>query len=129
MNYLERVKELERERYSPRTNDADLYGEKSVLSEKSPYHPDQVSDKLLSRLQAGTHWLTVQHQAWLDNKPLAANDERFSKALASWSEMERSLRVVYGYEGCVMGPGQRCPGDAPVICDACLVDAKTKQMR
>jgi diadenosine tetraphosphatase ApaH/serine/threonine PP2A family protein phosphatase len=80
-----------------------------------------VMDHLLSRLQAGSRWLTAQHQAWLDSKPDAASDQRFSVALAAWSEMERSLRMVFGYEGCVFGPDQRCPKDAPVICDACVV--------
>jgi hypothetical protein len=78
-------------------------------------------DHLLSRLRAGSQWLTAQHQAWLDSKPDAASDERFSVALAAWGEMERSLRLVFGYEGCVFGPDQRCPYDAPVICDSCVV--------
>ena len=38
---------------------------------------------LLSRLQAGTQWLTVQHHAWLDHKKDATNDERFIVALAA----------------------------------------------
>jgi hypothetical protein len=52
---------------------------------------------LLKRLVNGQKWLTAQHQAWLDSKPDAASDERFSVALATWSEMERSLRLVFGY--------------------------------
>ena len=81
---------------------------------------DALSDHLLSRLQAGSRWLTAQHQAWLDDKEDAASDERVSVALDGWDEMERSLRLVYDYEGCVFGPDQRCPEDAPVTCDFCV---------
>ena len=92
----------------------------SVLSEISPPRTDAFSDHLLSRLQAGSRWLTAQHQAWLDKKQGAASDERFSVALDAWAEMERSLRLVYDYQGCIFGPDQRCPEDAPVRCDGCL---------
>ena len=93
-----------------------------TLSEKtcSRPDPDAFSDNLLSRLQAGTRWLTAQHKAWLDDKKDAAGDERFSVALAAWDEMERSLRMVYNYEGCIFGVDQRCPQDALVTCDGCL---------
>ncbi|MFQ6026920.1 MAG: hypothetical protein ACE5Q6_05320 [Dehalococcoidia bacterium] len=80
---------------------------------------NSVTDQLLSRLQAGSRWLTAQHRAWMDAAPDAASDERFSVALATWDEMERSLRLVFGYEGCVMGPDQHCPEDGLVVCDAC----------
>jgi hypothetical protein len=88
--------------------------------EKSPFQPNDLTNHLLSRLQSGSHWLTAQHQAWLEGKPDAANDERFSVALAAWTEMERSLRQVFGYEGCICGPDQRCPEDAPVTCNFCM---------
>ena len=74
---------------------------------------------LLSRLQAGSQWLTAQHQAWLGNKEDVASDERFSVALDGWGEMERSLRRVYGNGGCIFGSDQRCPQNAPVWCDGC----------
>ena len=86
----------------------------------STFKPDALSDHLLTRLQAGSDWLTIHHQAWLNGNPNAADDERFSKSLAAWGEMERSLRLVYGYEGCIFGPDQRCPEDAPVRCDFCI---------
>jgi len=85
----------------------------------STFTPDALSDHLLFRLQAGSQWLTAQHQAWLDDEKVAATDERFSVALYGWDEMERSLRLVYGYEDCIFGAGQRCPGSAPVRCDGC----------
>ena len=128
MNYLERVKELKREWSTPPT-DSDMHGVISVGSVKSPTLNDGLSDQLLSRLQAGTRWLTAHHQAWLDAKPDAACDERFSQSLAAWDEMERSLRAVYGYEGCVQGPDQRCPEVAALVCDSCAQRAKTKEIR
>jgi hypothetical protein len=91
----------------------------SVLSAKGPAKPNAVSDNLLARLQAGSRWLTDQHLAWVEGKG-AASDERFSAALEAWDLMERLLREVYGYDGCIFGPDRRCPDDAPVICDFCL---------
>jgi hypothetical protein len=92
-------------------------------SAKGSAKPNAVSDNLIARLQAGSHWLTDQHLAWVEGKS-AASDERFSVALAAWGEMERSLRMVFGHEGCVFGPDRRCPEDAPVVCDFC---AKVKR--
>jgi hypothetical protein len=92
----------------------------SVSSVKGPAKPNAVSDNLLARLQAGSRWLTAQHLAWLEDKQDAVGDDRFSVALAAWDEMERSLRMVFGYEGCVFGPDRRCPDDAPATCDYCM---------
>ena len=75
--------------------------------------------KLAQAAENSSQWLTAQHQAWLDDKKDAASGERFSVALDGWAEMERSLRLVYNYEGCIFGPDQRCPEDAPVTCDGC----------
>ena len=86
----------------------------------SSFQSDALSAHLLSRLQAGSRWLTAEHQAWLEDRKDAASDERFSVALDAWAGMERSLRLVYGYQGCVFGPSGRCPADAPVSCDRCL---------
>jgi hypothetical protein len=121
VNYLERVKELKQLWVDCSGANTSVRCEKGEISEQSRFQPNEVTDKLLSRLQAGSQWLTAQHQAWLDDRPEAANDERFSVALAAWSEMERSLRLVFRYEGCVFGPDQRCPDDAPIRCDACAV--------
>ena len=85
----------------------------------STFTPGALSDHLLSRLQAGSRWLTSQHQVWLDDEEDAASDERFSVALEGWDEMERSLRMVYGYQGCIYGPQQRCPEDGVISCDGC----------
>ena len=85
--------------------------ERANLSDSAPH--------LLSRLRNGSQWLTVQHQAWLDHEKEAASDERFSVALDGWAEMERSLRMIYDYQGCIFGVGRECPGSAPARCDGC----------
>jgi hypothetical protein len=77
---------------------------------------------LLSRLQAGSQWLTAQHQAWIDEVESAVSDQKFSRALAAWIELERELRAL-GFEGCIfLGPGGQCPEDTPVSCDFCVTD-------
>ena len=81
------------------------------------------SDNLLTRLQAGTKWLTHQHEQWLSNAPTAVNDERFSASLNLWWAIEQTVRQVYGYEGCVLGPGEHCPESAPVTCDSCMAQS------
>jgi hypothetical protein len=90
------------------------------FNEIIPFEPNPVADHLLSRLQAGSKWLTAQHKAWLEGNPDSASDARFSTALDAWAELKRSLRAVFGYEGCVFGPDRRCPEDAPVLCDFCV---------
>jgi hypothetical protein len=90
------------------------------FNELSPFQPNPVTDNLLSRLRAGTVWLTDAHQAWLAGSPGAADDERFSVALAAWTEMERVLRVVFNFEGCIHGSGSRCSANSPISCDFCV---------
>ena len=48
-------------------------------------------------------------------------EERFLDALDFWDRMDQMLRGVYSFEGCVMGPGQRCPDESPVSCRGCGV--------
>ncbi len=60
---------------------------RGTFSEKtcSPPAQDAFSDHLLSRLQAGSQWLTAQHQAWLDEDSAVTNDELFSVALSAYA--------------------------------------------
>jgi hypothetical protein len=92
-------------------------------NEKSPVLANPLVDHLLDRLRKGLEWLTAQHQAWDNGDPDATSDKAFSAALAAWTEMEQSLRAVFDLEGCVLGPDQQCPEDAPVRCDACCDQA------
>jgi hypothetical protein len=82
---------------------------------------DSAIATLLSRLQAGSQWLTAQHQAWIDGAESAVSDQKFSVALAGWAQLEQELRAL-GFEDCIFGVGGRCPDDAPVSCDFCVTD-------
>jgi hypothetical protein len=86
---------------------------------QTPSNP--AADALLSRLQAGSQWLTAQHQAWIDGAESAVSDQKFSVALAGWAQLEQELRAL-GFEDCIFGVGGRCPDDAPVSCDFCVTD-------
>ena len=88
------------------------------------------SSRLLVRLEAGSRWLAAQHQLWLADDPSAADDANFSEELAAWDSLERILRQVYHYQGCIFGPGQACPEDACAWCDPCAVATRpvTKPM-
>ena len=77
---------------------------------------------LLPRLQFGSRWLTSQHEARLAGKAEGKSNERFSTCLESWELMERTLRNVYGYEGCIFGPGDTCPTASRTRCEACTGD-------
>ena len=57
------------------------------------------------------------------NKPVEnvfVKRQRFSACLKGWDLMERTLRQVYGYEGCIFGPDESCPAQGPTHCDACV---------
>jgi hypothetical protein len=108
---LDRMTQVpERENFSP-------ISPENHLPELTQVWRKAASDHLPSRLQAGSNWLTVQHQAWLEGE--GVSDERFSAALAAWDSLERTLRQVYGYDGCIFGPDRRCPDDTPTTCDCC----------
>jgi hypothetical protein len=120
MSYLDKIKQWEAQgEKGPASPTRILRDELNELNEKSSYQPTTESETVLSRLRAGTEWLTAQHQAWFVDRPNAESDERFSTALEGWDLLERKLRQEFGYEGCIHGPGQRCPEDVPVVCDFC----------
>jgi len=72
---------------------------------------------LRDRLRRGLIWLTAQHQLWLGDDPVAVSDEKFSKALAAWTEIEQVYRCAV-LAGCINENG--CPVASPVMCDACI---------
>jgi hypothetical protein len=81
--------------------------------------PSKSVKLLLSRLQCGSRYLTWQLESRLDGNDEANSKERFETCLASWVLMDQALRDVYGYEGCIFGPGEICPSEAPTRCQAC----------
>jgi hypothetical protein len=72
---------------------------------------------LLSRLVNGQKWLG-EHLHDIDG---GAADKEYGKGLAAWGQMEAHLRQKHGYRDCIHGEGCRCPDDAAVSCDACVV--------
>ena len=79
----------------------------------------EARDRLLTRLRAGTVWLTDHYVRWLDGKPGAAGEALFARGLDTWDSLERDLRQRFPeYASCIMVEG-RCPDDSPVRCSAC----------
>jgi hypothetical protein len=87
------------------------------LCQRSPDHSDV--RLILDRLIKGQRWLTDQLALWEKGNPKGASDDRFSVALQDWDILEGELRRYYGFTDWILGPGERCPKDAPVSCDAC----------
>lgn len=81
-------------------------------------HADTPLRKLLERLRDGHRWLCTEYARSFDESDY--NADKFANGLATWDELEKTLRAVYGYKGCVYGEGEQCPEDAPVRCDACI---------
>lgn len=76
--------------------------------------------QLVLRLQKGVAWLTEVHGHIRDiegkDHPLT---QRFLDTLDQWDAMDKMVREFYDHQGCVMGLGQRCPEEAPVVCRSC----------
>ena len=83
-------------------------------------NPSPTAAYLLGRLRKGLQWLTTAFQE-LDTPSTMpqAKVDTFLKGLDTWVELEALLRSTHGYEGCVMGEGQRCTDASPVSCDWC----------
>ncbi len=78
---------------------------------------------MIERLRKGVDWfLAIDKKLWDDNGyPIQASD-RLTKQLMSnvdrWDEMERLLRKLYEYEGCIFEEG-KCPEESYLKCAAC----------
>lgn len=89
----------------------------------------EAQSRLLNRLRAGITWLTAAHESLCrmeDNLALAGEQYerlrvKFLAALDAWDGMDKMVRELYGFKGCVTGAGQRCPDSAPVGCRYCCV--------
>jgi len=67
----------------------------------------------------GQRWLTEQHERYFEEDWGAVPDDLFSRELDTWIRSEDQLRAQYGYQGCMLGPGEHCPEEGPVRCQAC----------
>jgi len=86
-------------------------------------YPDTPLEDLLQRLRKGSRWLATEYPKSLrdDYDDDALNV--LAKSLATWDGLEKELRAVHSYRGCVLGDNERCDPDAPVVCDYCVADA------
>ena len=77
-------------------------------------------ERLLTRLRKGHEWLSETQAKLLEEVEVYEGMQgQFNNALGGWDDLDGMLREVYSYEGCVMGPGQRCPNESPVSCRGC----------
>lgn len=73
----------------------------------------------LARLRKGQSWLTNAFAQIADIDGVGGPAVRgFLTAFDFWCDMEKWVRWIFDYEGCVIGPRGCAPG-APVICDHC----------
>jgi hypothetical protein len=76
--------------------------------------------RILGRLRRGLAWLTETDAGLaVEDRPDPGLTRRFLAALDAWDATENALRELYHYQGCILGPGQSCPDDAPVRCRHC----------
>ena len=87
-------------------------------------------EELKSRLRKGIDWfVAVDPQLWDENNyPINQNTKlelKLTRSITKWHELERLLRNLYDYEGCIYsGVDMRdldgsCPEASPVKCGGC----------
>lgn len=87
----------------------------------------QAQTTYVMRLRAGVAWLTTTEQKLgemevrldIHSEHYKRLREAFLSQLDLWDVAEKQLRALFGYKGCVCGPGKRCPEDSPVTCSYC----------
>ena len=70
---------------------------------------------LLARLRDGQRWLTANYDAYMAG---TGNEPQYVSGLVQWDTLEKMLRRLYGYQGCISETGA-CDSGAPVWCAAC----------
>lgn len=81
------------------------------------------ASELRARLRKGIEWfLAVDPKLW-DENDYPVYDHRkleikMMEQTLKWLELERLLRNLYEYEGCIFD-GRTCPVESPVRCTAC----------
>ncbi|MBI4200726.1 MAG: hypothetical protein HY531_00375 [Chloroflexi bacterium] len=85
---------------------------------------------VLDKLRRGHAWLTETHAALLavSNAGIGSKlEQRFLDGIDRWDSYDLALRSLYGFQGCILGPGQRCPDDSPVSCRGCTAARKERR--
>ena len=97
---------------------------KALVADFQVHKP--IMTKILSlreRLRKGIDWFaSVDKDLWdINGNPSKIGtklENKMSMAVHKWAELERMLRNLYEYEGCIMDSGS-CPEDSIVNCTAC----------
>ena len=97
---------------------------KALVADFQVHKP--IMTKILSlreRLRKGIDWFaSVDKDLWdINGNPSKIGtklENKMSMAVHKWAELERMLRNLYEYEGCIMDSGS-CPEDSIVKCTAC----------
>ena len=79
--------------------------------------------EMIERLRKGVDWfLAIDKKLWDDDGYPIQASARLTKQLMSnvdrWDEMERLLRKLYEYEGCIFEEG-KCPEESYLKCAEC----------
>ena len=77
--------------------------------------PDTGLAPLLARLRAGQAWLVAHYDAYMDG---LEPEGPYVASLIAWDTLEKLLRTLYHFEGCICESGA-CAPEAPVWCSAC----------
>ena len=84
--------------------------------------PKDACQELIERLQSGIDWfIGVDKDLWKDDYPIntgTALERKMTASIHKWGELERLLRNLYEYDGCIF-EGGCCPEESPVRCTGC----------
>ena len=71
--------------------------------------PKDACQELIERLQSGIDWfIGVDKDLWKDDYPIntgSALERKMTASIHKWGELERLLRNLYEYEGCIYEGG------------------------
>ena len=113
--YLEKVRSLEQALTERATGDYERNERNEVTPITKRVPPDTGLAPLLKRLRAGQAWLVAHYDAYMDG---LEPEGPYVASLIAWDTLEKLLRTLYHFEGCICESGA-CDPDAPVWCSAC----------
>lgn len=75
---------------------------------------------MVERLRRGQTWLAERWRGICAGESMAATEpDTFTRTFMAWVDLEKTIRFVYEYEGCVIGD-EGCDPAAPACCEACV---------
>ena len=79
-------------------------------------------DHALSKMRKGHEWLIGTHRRVLEMSSAGIGsvlEAKLLDAIDRFDAYDLTLRIVVDFQGCILGPGERCPEDSPVSCRGC----------